>query len=252
MAESIAYELSDSIGTLTIQREDRHNALGAEELAGLDAALDLIEQDAEIRVLIVTGEGSKTFCAGAALGDLNSGRITPDGFQRVMQRIAKLPMPTLARINGSVFGGGTELALSCDFRIGVEGTRLRVPAAAFGLCYPPAGIMRFVKTLSPGAARRMLVASETLDAQELHRIGFFDYLVAPATLDERVEELALHMAGLAPIAVRAMKELLTQAQSGTIDAGRADELVKLCNDSADLQEGLAAQREKRPPRFAGR
>jgi enoyl-CoA hydratase/carnithine racemase len=251
MAETIQYSLSDSIGTLRLCREERHNALGAAELDAIDEVLDAVAHDHEMRALVITNAGDRTFCAGAALDDLNSGRITPDRFQGVMERLAKLPVPTIARLNGSVFGGGVELALSCDFRIGVQGTRLRVPAAAFGLCYPPAGISRFVKKLGANAARRMLIAAETLDAAELYRLGFYDYLVDADTLDERVDELSVHLAGLAPLAVAAIKELVQQAEAGAIEPGRAAELAERCARSDDLQEGFAAQREKRPPRFAG-
>jgi enoyl-CoA hydratase/carnithine racemase len=156
------------------------------------------------------------------------------------------------RINGSVFGGGAELALSCDFRIGVNGSLLRVPAASLGLCYPPAGIKRFVERLGANVARRMLVASETLSADELFRIGFLDYLVVEAGLDERVDELTVHLAGLAPLAVAAMKELVRDAERGTMDEQHAAALAVRCAESADLREGLAAQKEKRPPRFVGR
>lgn len=252
MTHTIEYELSDSIGTLRLNQPEKHNALGALELTEIAKALDAIEGDPQVRVLVVTGAGEKTFCAGASLADLDSGRITPEQFQSTMHRLASLAIPTIARVNGNVFGGGTELALSCDFRIGVTGTRLRVPAAAFGLCYPPAGISRFVEKLGANAARRMLVASETLDAEELFRLGFYDYLVDRNKLDERLEELTLHIAGLAPLATRAMKELIQQAEQGSIDLTRAVELTRMCDESGDLQEGFAAQKEKRLPRFEGR
>lgn len=252
MTHTIEYELSDSIGTLRLNQPEKHNALGATELAEIAKALDAIEGDRQVRVLVVTGAGEKTFCAGASLPDLDAGRITPEQFQSTMHRLASLAIPTIARVNGNVFGGGTELALSCDFRIGVAGTRLRVPAAAIGLCYPPAGISRFVEKLGANAARRMLVASETLDAEELFRLGFYDYLVDRNNLDERLEELTLHIAGLAPLATRAMKELIQQAEQGGIDLTRAVELARMCDESGDLQEGFAAQKEKRLPRFEGR
>lgn len=252
MTKTVEFELVDSVGTLRINREDRHNALGAKELMEIGVVLDLLERDAETRVLVVTGSGQKTFCSGAALDDLNSGRITPDGFQSVMSRLASLAIPSIARLNGSVFGGGTELALSCDFRIGVEGSRLRVPAAAIGLCYPPEGIAKFVEKLGATAARRMLLASETMDAQELYRLGFYDYLVPLERLDERTEELALHIAGLAPLATRAMKEIFQQLEHGGVEKERARELSAICAESADLQEGFAAQRERRAPQFQGR
>ena len=252
MTDTIKFALTDDIGTLRIDCEERHNSLGAAELHAMQELLSVIEGDREMRALVVTGSGTKTFCAGASLGDLDAGLITPDEFQGVMHRISTLPVPTIARINGNVFGGGTELALSCDFRIGVEGMRLRVPAAALGLCYPPAGIQRFVSKLGGNTARRMLVASETLYGDELFRLGVLDYLVNPDTLDERTEELAIHLAGLAPLAVSAMKKLVAQAEHNGIDSEYAAQLARECQESADLQEGFAAQREKRAPNFVGR
>lgn len=252
MTQTIAYTVHGSVATLCVDYQEKHNSLGAAQLQGIEDTLDLVEADPEVRVLVVTGAGEKTFCAGASLSDLDSGVLKPDAFQRVMHRLANLAIPTLARVNGNVFGGGTELALSCDFRVGVVGTRLRVPAAAFGLCYPPAGISLFVEKLGPNIARRMLVASEAMDAVEAFRIGFYDYIVAREELDDRVEELALHIGGLAPLATKAMKELIAQAARGSIDISRASELSRLCEESDDLQEGFAAQKEKRMPEFSGR
>ena len=251
MDDAVIYELRGGIGTLTLNRPERHNALGATELKAIADVLDIVEQDEETRVLIVTGAGDQTFCSGAALEDLDSGRITPDYFQSIMHRLAVLPIPSIARINGNVFGGAAELALACDFRIGVSDSRLRVPAAALGLCYPAAGILRFVEKLGANVARRMLLASETLFADELFRIGFLDYLEERDSLDTRTEELAVHIAGLAPLATRAMKELIRQADGGAIDMSIAAELKRLCDESDDLQEGFAAQKEKRAPRFSG-
>ena len=125
MEDSVRYEISGGVGTLTLNRPERHNALGAAELQAMQDSFATIQADEEIRVLVVTGAGEKTFCAGAALDDLNSGLITPNFFQSVMHQLAVLPIPTIARINGNVFGGGTELALSCDFRIGINGGRLQ-------------------------------------------------------------------------------------------------------------------------------
>lgn len=251
MKTSLVYALSGRVGVLEINREDRHNALGADELEALDATLALVREDKNIRVLIVTGRGDKTFCAGAALEDLESGRLSPARFQAAMQQLADLPVPTIARVNGSVFGGGVELALSCDFRVGVRGLRLRVPAAALGLCYPAQGIGRFVAKLGANTARRMLVAAETFAADELLRVGFFDYLVDADALDERTDELSQRLAALAPLAVRAMKELIIRVERQEANSGRAEELSRICHNSADLQEGLAARREKRAPRFVG-
>lgn len=129
---------------------------------------------------------------------------------------------------------------------------MRVPAAAIGLCYPLSGINRFVESLGVSLAKRILVASEEFDADAMLEIGFLDHLVLPAQLEETTAELAQHIAGLAPLAVRAMKKILQQAASGELDMDDARSLSQVCAESEDLQEGFAAQREKRKPQFKGR
>ena len=128
---------------------------------------------------------------------------------------------------------------------------MRVPAAAIGLCYPLSGIKLFVERMGINLAKRMLVGSEEFDAEAMLEVGFLDHLVLPGQLEETVNNMALHIAGLAPLAVRSMKQILQQAASGTIDEAQAQTLAALCTDSEDLQEGFAAQREKRKPRFKG-
>jgi enoyl-CoA hydratase/carnithine racemase len=155
-------------------------------------------------------------------------------------------------MNGNVFGGGVELAVSCDFRLGIEGMRMRVPAASLGLCYPLSGIERYVESLGVSVTKRILVASEEFDTQALQQIGFLHRIVARDTLEAAVDEFAQHIAGLAPLAVQSMKAILGQAASGSIDVEAAQALVTRSLESADLQEGFAAQREKRKPVFHGR
>ena len=252
MTDTIQYSRSGHIGRLLLNDPGRHNALGKEQLEAIQGHLRDLTRDEQVRVLIITGAGDKTFCAGASLQQLNSGEMRDDIFQETTEQIAELAIPTICALNGNVFGGGVELALSCDFRIGIEGTRMRVPAAAIGLCYPLGGIIRFVERLGVNTTKRILVASEELDAEAMLDIGLLDHLVLPAQLDKTAEELANHIAGLAPLAVRAMKSLIHQLSSGTLDPGHARQLVNDCVESEDLQEGFAAQREKRKPRFSGR
>ena len=252
MTDTIQYNRSGHIGRLLLNDPDKHNALGQEQLDAIQGYLDGIAQDEQVRVLIVTGAGDKTFCAGASLHQLGAGEMRDDIFQATTTRIAELAIPTICALNGNVFGGGVELALSCDFRIGIEGSRMRVPAAAIGLCYPLSGINRFVERLGVNATKRILVASEELDAEAMLNIGLLDHLVLPGQLEKTAEELAHHIASLAPLAVRAMKSLIHQVASGTLDPVNARQLVDACAESEDLQEGFAAQREKRKPRFSGR
>lgn len=251
MTETILYQRTGHVGRLTLNIPERHNSLGQEELAGLQARLTDVAADRQVRVLIVAGAGEKTFCAGASLQQLGAGELSGDLFQATTIQLAELPIPTICALNGNVFGGGVELALSCDFRIGIEGSRMRVPAAAIGLCYPLSGINLFVERLGVNVAKRILVASEQFDAETMLAIGFLDHLVLPGNLDDKANSLAQHIADLAPLAVRSMKNILQQAAMHDMDLEQAKELVRLCAESADLQEGFTAQREKRKPRFKG-
>jgi len=202
--------------------------------------------------LIVTGAGEKTFCAGASLQQLGAGQLNNELFQVTADQLAGMDIPTVCALNGNVFGGGVELALSCDFRIGVEGSRMRVPAAAIGLCYPLIGIKLFVQRLGLNTAKRLLVASEEFDAPAMLAVGFLDHLVLPGQLEDATNDLAQRIAGLAPLAVRSMKKILQQAAADGINADQARSLSQRCWDSEDLQEGFSAQREKRTPRFKGK
>jgi enoyl-CoA hydratase/carnithine racemase len=251
MTETILYQRTGHVGRLVLNNPERHNSLGQEELSALQARLTEVAADQQVRVLIVTGAGEKTFCAGASLQQLGAGQLSGDYFQATTIQLAELTIPTICALNGNVFGGGVELALSCDFRIGIEGSRMRVPAAAIGLCYPLSGIKLFVARLGVTLAKRILVASEQFDAEAMLAIGFLDHLVLPGNLDDKANSLAQHIADLAPLAVRSMKSILQQAATTDIDLEHAEGLVRLCAESADLQEGFAAQREKRKPRFKG-
>ncbi len=251
MTDTIHYSRTGHIGKMVLNNPERHNSLGREELESIQACLKGVAADPQVRVLVVTGSGDKTFCAGASLAELGAGEISSDYFQATTNQLASLAVPTICALNGSVFGGGVELSLSCDFRIGIEGARMCVPAASIGLCYPLEGINRYVERLGINLAKRILVAAEEFTAGEMLSIGFLDHLVLPGQLDESTEKLAQHIAGLAPLAVQAMKHLLQQAASGAIDNNVAGELSRVCLESKDLQEGFAAKREKRAPRFKG-
>lgn len=248
----IRVERDGPVTRITLDRRERHNALEAGDLVALEGALDRCVDDREIRVLVLTGSGDQTFCSGASLHQMESGEVSGELFDTLTDRLASLPLPTVARLNGSVYGGGAELALCCDFRVGVRGTRLRVPAATLGVCYPPGGLCRYVSRLGLGVASRILLAAEEMDADEMLRTGFLTHLVDRAELDDAVDALVERLAALAPLAVRGMKGIMLQIASGTLDRAEAERLVARCNDSDDLREGLRAWREERPPRFGGR
>lgn len=251
MTNTILYGREGHVGRLVLNNPERHNALGHEELQEIQRHLTKVAADKQARVLIVTGAGEKTFCAGASLQQLGAGEFRSDDFQSMTAQLAGLAIPTVCALNGNVFGAGVELALSCDFRMGIEGSRMRVPAAAIGICYPPTGIQRLIQGVGLNATRRILLSAEEFDAQSMLAIGFLNHLVLPGRLENESNQLARRIVGLAPLAVRSMKNIMQQSAAGDVDPGRVQELVDLCLNSEDLQEGLAAQREKRAPRFKG-
>lgn len=252
MTDTILYSCVDYIGRMVLNIPERHNSLGRIQLDEIQRRLCEIAADTNVRVLIVTGAGEKTFCAGASLHELSDGQIGEEVFQKMTAQLAELRIPTICALNGDVFGGGVELALSCDFRIGVEGSRMQVPAAAIGLCYPPSGVERFVQYLGVSLAKRILVAAEEFQAATMLDMGFLDHLVPRVSLESHVQNYAQHIAALAPLSVRSMKQMLREVAAPVIDGSRARELTSLCLASNDLQEGFAAKREKRKPRFEGR
>ncbi|MGD2045770.1 MAG: enoyl-CoA hydratase-related protein [Gemmatimonadota bacterium] len=240
------------IARIVLDRPDRHNALELADLQRFRAHLAEVDKNDRIRVLVVTGSGEATFCAGASLDQLESGEISGRIFETLTTDLASSRVPTICALNGSAYGGGAEIALCCDFRIGVVGSRISVPAARLGVCYPVTGLRRYLASLGPGVARRIMLAAEELDADEMLRSGFLDRLVRPEELSTVAAALADHMAGLAPLAVQAMKRILRGLALGTLDDDDAQELVSLCEGSEDLKEGLRARRERRPAEFRGR
>lgn len=249
--DTILFSRHGHIARITLNDPARHNALGAAEISRLRDCLGAVAADPALRVLLLTGNGERTFCAGASLKQFQSGDMSGELFSTLTDQLAALPIPSVCALNGNVFGGGAEIALCCDYRIGVDDVRLLVPAARIGICYPLNGLQRYVDKLGLGAAKRILVASEELAAETLLAIGFLHRVVPRERLGAESEAFARHLAGLAPLAVRAMKQILGGIARGEIDMKEAARLAQRCAESQDLQEGLAAQREKRAPRFTG-
>lgn len=245
-------ELSAGVACLRLERPRQHNALGAADIRALGSCLEALGRDAEVRAVLLTGSGEETFCSGASLKEFASGEMSGELFSSLTGRLAALPIPTVCALNGNAWGGGAELALCCDVRIGVEGMRLRVPAARIGLCYPVEGLRRYVETLGLDTARRILVCAEELDTAALLATGFLHRAVPRESLAAAASAKAQELAALAPMAARTMKDLLGRIARGTLEQEAADRAVQACARSSDLQEGLSAQRERRTPRFEGR
>ena len=248
----ITLKIDGARATIALNRPDQHNKLGVEELDILVATLDQVENLPDCRVLILTGTGSKTFCSGFDLGQISTTDWTLDPFERAVTRLEQLPIPTICALNGSVYGGGTELALACDFRIGIKGMQLHLPAAEIGVHYGVKGLHRFYSHLGLGAAKRILLAAERIGSEDLLLMGYLDRLVDSAELDDQTINLAQRLATLAPLAVRGMKQALNQIARGNLNENEVKKAITQCFASTNLSEGIAAKSENRDPKFTGR
>jgi enoyl-CoA hydratase len=250
LGETIIFNQRDGIARLCLNNPEKHNALGLAELDLIETALNNISN--ETRVLIIKSFDDRTFCSGANLSQILEGSLNGERFQSVTNRIANLRIPTVAALSGNIFGGGMELALSCDFRIGRTGIIMRIPAAALGLCYPIDGIKRLTERFGVSLAKRVLVGAEPFNADQMLSLRLIDSLHPKEMLDHAVEDYAETLLALAPMAVRAMLAIIHQLEMGALEQDQAKMLAEACAGSEDLKEGIIALKEKRSPVFKDR
>ena len=243
-------DVAGSCATIRLNRPRVHNRLLPEDLATLDSLLTTAEQDRSLRALVLTASGP-SFCSGFHIGALGDAREKGGPtFEDLADRLERCRLPTICALNGSVYGGATDLALACDFRVGVAGMTLLMPAARLGLHYYRGGLQRYVSRLGLNAAKRLFLLAEPVDTQTLLRIGYLDEVVAAAALDARVAELVALLAQRAPRAVQGMKAALNDIARGDADLAAIEAAAAASGHSAELTEGRAAWLEKRQPGFA--
>ena len=247
-------ELGGARATIRLNRPKHLNRLQADDLDVLLKLFDRIEADPAIRVLVLTGTG-RAFSAGYDLGSIaeraaNAQEQTAgSAFEVMVNRLEDLAVPTICRLNGGVYGGSTDLALACDFRIGVDSCEMFMPAARLGLHYYKSGIQRYVSRLGVDNAKRLFLTAERIGAAEMLRIGYLTAMVPAEALGEEVDKLVAVLAGNAPVAMRGMKRAINEIARGRLDEEGADRRHRDSMRSAEIQEGIKAFAEKRPPKF---
>ena len=259
MTDTVLLTIDGPRATITLNDPAKHNRLDPAGLGKLRAAIEKADADPNVRVTVLTGAGEKSFCSGYDLGSIPSGKSAKpsseterDSFETVMDRLEAMRMPTLCALNGGVYGGATDMALACDFRLGVKGMRFFMPAARFGLHYYPSGLRRYTQKVSPSFAKRAFLLSEDFTDEDLLRVGYLDWLVDRAEFAKKVDETAAKLAGLAPLSMSNMKRAIEQFAQAEPDIPRIRDGIRECQTSEDLREGLSALREKRAPAFKGR
>jgi enoyl-CoA hydratase len=247
-------DIEGSRATIRLNRPRHLNRLQPEDLDALLKLFDRIEADAAIRVLVLTGAG-RAFSAGYDLGSIaeragvEREQSAGSAFEVVVDRLEDLSVPTICRLNGGVYGGATDLALACDFRIGVDTSEMFMPAARLGLHYYKSGIARYVSRLGADNAKKLFLTAEKIDAPEMLRIGYLTAMVPGEALDGEVDRLATLLAGNAPVAMRGMKRTINEIARGELDETAADGRARDSMRSAEIKEGIRAFTEKRPPKF---
>jgi enoyl-CoA hydratase len=233
------------VAIVRIDRHEQRNALDTHHCELLRDALTDV-QTGGARAIVVTGEGS-SFCAGADFGE-----VYGEGFRKalyeMLRRFTASRVPIIAAVNGPAIGAGTQLALACDLRVAGATAAFAVPTATLGLAVDPWTIRRLALLAGGGNARRVLLACEPLSADEALRCGLAD---AAGDLDAALERAA-RIAALAPLTLAYSKQVLNRLQEPEISDPGLDSLFEEVWRSADVAEGMAARRERRPPRFEGR
>jgi enoyl-CoA hydratase/carnithine racemase len=254
-------ERRDSSLWLTIDRPERSNALDGGVITGLLAAVEAAAQEPSVRVVVLTGAGTRTFCAGADLSamasaraDLESGQVAgADGMGRLLSVIATHPKPVIARVNGHALAGGFGLALACDLIVASETAEFGTPEVNVGL-WPFVISAVIVRNVPRKVALEMMLTGRRMSGDEAARWGIVNRVVPPDRLDEAVDELARDLASKSPLALRVGKESFRRAEELSFDEALAylHGMLETHLGSQDLAEGVAAFLEKRPPTWTGR
>ena len=254
----IRIEIRDRVAVLTLDRPEVLNAIGTASADRLQAALDLLHDDDRVRALVLAGEG-RAFSAGADLGEIES-FTQPYEFRAFVGRMTKVfanlqafPKPSVAAVHGFAFGGGLELALSCDLRVAERGARLGLSEMKLGVLPGAGGTQRLPRLIPPAVAKQMILTGEPIDAERAYALGLVNELAEPGDALATAIDLAGQLAAGAPLALAAGKRLIDEGLPMDLDAaiGYERETVSVLFCSRDRAEGLRAFRERRPGRFHG-
>ncbi len=250
--------MDPGIRLVTIDRPQKMNALNAAVRDALTDAAAEAAADADVRVLVITGAGEKAFIAGADIGEFadrtpleqREAMATPTIFDRIWN----FPLPTIAMINGYCLGGGCELALACDVRIGADTARIGQPEVNLGIIPGGGGTQRLTRLVGYGKAHQLILTGEIIDAVKAYEIGLLDEIVPANELVEKTLEVARAMASKSPVTLKLAKRALRAAYEMELSAGLEQErdLFALAFSTDDKVEGVKAFLEKRKPEWKGR
>ena len=243
--EFINYEVDSAVAVLTINRPKALNALNSAVLDELNAALDAIDLN-EVRALIITGAGEKSFVAGADIGEMSTlTKADGEAFGKkgndVFRKIETLPIPVIAAVNGFALGGGCEISLACDIRICSENAVFGQPEVGLGITPGFGGTQRLARTVGVGMAKQMIYTARNIKAPEALRIGLVNAVYPIEELMVAAKKMASMIASNAPIAVRNCKKAINDGLQTDIESGVAieEKLFGDCFETEDQRYGMA-------------
>jgi enoyl-CoA hydratase len=248
------------IGYLIFNNPERHNAVSLDMWAATTQILESFGTDEDVRVVVITGAGGKSFVSGADISKFDSERSSLEAVQnynaivaRANETIAEFPKPTIAMIKGYCIGGGLGLAVCCDLRICSDNSKFGIPAAKLGLGYGYPGVKRLVDLVGPAFAKEIFFTARQFDTEEARTMGLVNRVVPGDELESYVKAYAETIAGNAPLTVKTAKFIANQTvrDEGKRDLARAAQMVEQCFKSNDYTEGRTAFMEKRKPKFTG-
>lgn len=256
--EDIVFEVGDGIATVIFNRPKVLNALRMNTLHELGEAIHSIEDDEEVRVLILTGAGDRAFVAGADIRELQKmNAISAKHFavkgQRVLFALENLNIPVIACVNGFALGGGCEIALACDFIYASETAKLGQPEINLGIVPGFGGTQRLLRLVGRARAKELCLTGNMLNAREALDIGLVNRVFSAADLMEETRKVAALIASKGRLAIRAIKHVIDRGMDVDLQSGCALEMeaFALCFASEDAKEGTSAFLEKRKPNFKG-
>jgi enoyl-CoA hydratase len=260
MSEQIISRTDDGVGHLVFNNPEKRNAVSLEMWQAVERALDAFEQDATVRVAVLSGAGGKAFVSGADISKFEDERAGAEAvahynatIARLYQKLFAFPKPTIAQVTGSCVGGGVALAVCCDLRICGQSSRFGIPAAKLGLGYGFAGLKRLVDVIGPAFAKEMFFTARLFSAAEAYEMGLVNRVLPDDQVASFVADYARTISTNAPLTIGAVKAIIGEVlkDPDARDLARCEELVAACFASRDYIEGRRAFLEKRQPEFTG-
>jgi enoyl-CoA hydratase len=256
--EHLIFELDDNIALITFNRPDRLNALSGALLDEFSHALKRIEDNENLRILILTGMGNKAFVAGADIKEISecntlSARLFSEKGQRVISKLQGLSIPVIAAVNGYALGGGAEIVLACDFAYASEKAILGFPESTLGIIPGFGGTQRLARLIGTAMAKEMIFTGNMISAAMAKEYGMINKVFPPESLLDEVKKTAKTIASRGKVSTRAAKEVINIGMNADLETGLALEAnaFAICMAGEDAKEGTSAFLEKRKPVFKG-